>query len=502
MVRMKLLATALAAFLIALGAPLGAAAAPGPDAHCAIPTYDDHCESWATLYNDPAFGDSSNQTAKAIAVSPDGSRVFVTGTNTDARNALVPLYGWVTVAFSAATGQMLWETKEPLDHHAPADIAVSPDGTLVFVTGRAHADDSQSSIDQHMQTVAYDAATGEVRWQQMYDAAGTTDSYGTALAVSADGSTLVVAGEAPGAKGGYELLVQAYDAAEGTELWSGRYAASGTTANLPVGVQIDPAGTAAYVGASAIKGTDQDFLTAAFSARPSGDAPAGTLLWAARYDGIGSHLVDAATDLGLSPDGHRVYITGLSQQSTSGAFFPDYDYATLAYDATTGAQLWSARLVGSKRTGTSTALAVSPAGDQIAVTGELAAAAPSDMWFQFGTVAYDAASGAQKWVGRYGAPSDYHTAAYAVAYSPDAKRVYATGSSITYGNNLGDLATVAYDTATGTQAWAARYNQTGYDWDNGVALAVALDSKSVFIAGTLNRFTGDFSDIGAVAYPS
>src|SRR5262249_49196994 len=70
--------------------------------------------------------------ADGIAVS--GSRVFVTGEVERTVDTRTPL----TVAFDGADGSVLWKAAPDVAAHPeviPRRIAVSPDGTRVFVTG-------------------------------------------------------------------------------------------------------------------------------------------------------------------------------------------------------------------------------------------------------------------------------------------------------------------------------------------------------------------------------
>jgi hypothetical protein len=62
-------------------------------------------------------------------------------------------------------------------------------------------------------------------------------------------------------------------------------------------------------------------------------------LWSALYDGPG-HGDDLALDAAVSPDGSRVFVTGYSQG------FGGLDWATFAYDADTGAVVWTQRYDG------------------------------------------------------------------------------------------------------------------------------------------------------------
>jgi hypothetical protein len=68
--------------------------------------------------------------------------------------------------------------------------------------------------------------------------------------------------------------------------------------------------------------------------------PAGSRLWLRRYDGPGvgdDFQLDRAYSVAASPDGTKVFVTGESGGSTGS------DYATLAYDASSGARLWTKR---------------------------------------------------------------------------------------------------------------------------------------------------------------
>jgi hypothetical protein len=64
-------------------------------------------------------------------------------------------------------------------------------------------------------------------------------------------------------------------------------------------------------------------------------AAPGSRLWVSRYDGP-AHLDDGANAMGVSSDGSTVFVTGYNTGSNGSG-----DYATVAYDAATGAKLWS-----------------------------------------------------------------------------------------------------------------------------------------------------------------
>ena len=98
---------------------------------------------------------------------------------------------------------------------------------------------------------------------------------------------------------------------------------------------------------------------------PAGAAPPAGPRWGAFYDGPRSGL-DLANAMAVSPDGSRVYVTG----SSHGTKTSNSDYATVAYDAASGRQVWVARYNGpGNGNDFAGGLAVSPDGARVFVTG-------------------------------------------------------------------------------------------------------------------------------------
>jgi hypothetical protein len=155
----------------------------------------------------------------------------------------------------------------------------------------------------------------------------------------------------------------------------------------------------------------------------------GSQLWAARYTGPGH--VGVAYSVAVSPGGVRVFVTGQSAGTNGGV-----DYATVAYNAATGARLWAARYNGPTNTwSAASSVAVSPGGWSVFVTGVSEATSSG---LDYATVAYNAATGAQRWAARYTGPAPGVDVANSLAVSPTTGTVYVTGTT-------GDAyATVAY----------------------------------------------------------
>jgi outer membrane protein assembly factor BamB len=226
-----------------------------------------------------------------------------------------------------------------------------------------------------------------------------------------------------------------------------------------------------------------DYFTAAY------DGVTGDPVWASRYDGP-AHQEDEGRILTVSADGSRVFVTGESMNADL-----DWDYATVAYDATTGTRLWASRYDGpAHSTDFPHAIQVSPRGDAVFVTGESEKTlyAPD-----YTTVAYDAATGGRRWLRRYDGPGKVEDRAYGLVVAADGTKVYVTGES--WGTDTSsDYATICYDAGTGSPLWRVRYDGPLHRGDTSIAIAVIPDGQLVFITGhSAGINTGfDYATIG------
>jgi WD40 repeat protein len=378
------------------------------------------------------------------------------------------------------------------------------------------------------------AVPGGKLWVQRYNGPGNGNDAASSVAVSPDGGTVFVTGESKGVTpipDQSDYLTVAYNAATGAQLWTARY--SGTGTDQAGAVAVSPNGATVFVtGTSFGGGGLGDYVTVAYRASD------GTQLWVARYNdpandgdnakalsvsrdgttvfvtgtswrGSGSGIATVAyrTSDGaqmwvkswsppgwccnyyaraiVSPGGNRVFVTGLVQSQAATA-----EYGTVAYNATTGARLWARRYAGSG----ATALATSPDLKKVYVTGE--------SHFHYGTLAYSARSGALLWARFYGSrrPSG---GAGSVAVSPGGT-VVVTG--ISWGGTAAnyDYATVAYSRG-GAQLWARHYNGPGInlppnDFGDAAYTAAAPGNGKAYISGYSWGTSATGYDYATVAY--
>jgi hypothetical protein len=211
-------------------------------------------------------------------------------------------------------------------------------------------------------------------------------------------------------------------------------------------------------------------------------AATGAQLWLSRYSSSGTGA--QASSVAISPTGATVYITGSSDGPHG------LDYATIAYNAATGAQLWATWYGSPASDNGAIAVAVSPSAGKVFVTGTSLLASQYD----YATVAYHAATGAQAWAMRYNGPGNGDDLPTAMAISPTGGKVFVTGYSVG-GPGVVDYATIAYGTATGTEVWVMRHD--GYPH----SVAVSPTGRTVFVTGqVLGSGTIVHKNYGTIAY--
>lgn len=366
---------------------------------------------WQATYKPGAANDTQ---FSSMAVSPDGSTVFVTG------ESGYTGYKLLTVAYNAATGAMLWQATGASAGGVVWPVAVSPDGSTVFVSG------------PH-QTVAYNAATGALRWENTVT--------GAAMAVSADSKTLFVTGW-PGSIHA-PAMTEAFSAATGARLWQAEYASQPGNPAQTTSIGLSPDGSTVFVAGTAgdpnAPAEHPRLITIAYN------AATGTQQWADASQP--RHKGSAISGLAVDPSGTAVFTTEGIQ--TKGIVIYQ---VTTALDPATGATLWHQAVHAPSGTRTWTAaipyaLAASPNGATVYVTGYETLKPPSGLRPLLGylTIAYDAATGHQRWTAVYQHRDQDIPAAIAV--SPGGSQVFVTGlSARAYYQELSgnDIVTVAY----------------------------------------------------------
>jgi PQQ-like domain len=317
-------------------------------------------------------------------------------------------------------------------------------------------------------------ATGEELWVARYDGGLENDDRAVAVATSIDGSVVFVTGGSTVPPGNLDYRTIAYDSATGAEIWNSTYDGIAGPGSLDsdeaTAIGVSPDGTTVFVTGN-IRGEptrNLDVATVAY------DAATGSKLWASRY---GLKRDDAARALEVSADSSTVFVTGKSQSPTTGR-----DYATVAYDAATGTEVWVDRYDGPNTGGDkATALGVSPDGSAVFVTGQSRGATSHR---DYTTVAYDAPTGGRLWIRRFDGADGLRDQARALEVSPDGSTVVITGfSKRSSGVADTDVATVALDSTTGDRLWSALYGGAAGASDIGNAVDISADGSVVFVGG-------------------
>ena len=340
--------------------------------------------------------------ADDVEVSPDGSKVFLAG------SVLVDALteNFVTAAIDARTGAVLWGHRySPGNGQSAAALGIATDGASVYVAGSFEGISGGLNDHWDFGTVAYDGQTGALLWTARFNGPDDSNDIPYAgVAINPDRTLLYVAGmSGPDSGGDYGTV--AYATSDGSQVWvDTQDAGSGDQAHA---MAVSPDGRFLYVTGYNFQASTETFAYDAYTGKlfataisPTGGldvllAPDASRVYVAggtvaSYDSkLGGPLWTAsiphfgAISLTVSPDGTRVYATGTVDNRFMCQEFSSWDYATLAFDASTGTILWRAHYVGLDRASNDTATDVltSPDGSSLFVSGN------SDTCSSNGTVA-------------------------------------------------------------------------------------------------------------------
>ncbi|SDI54645.1 S8 family serine peptidase [Nonomuraea jiangxiensis] len=428
-------------------------------------------EAWAATYGAAGGSDSAEQ----IALDPKGKRVYVSGASYGSTpGALSPQIA--TVAYDAATGAEVWSKgyRGPGgDYDEPSAIEVSPDGSRLYVVGVSAGSDTGNDAV----TIAYDTATGAEVWVARHAGVAAGTDNGNGLALSPDGKNVYVTGMTSLGEGGKEdYFTVSYRAEDGTQAWLAHYDGPGGSTDDAREISVAPDGSKIFVtGQSA--GEDGTGLTNWGTV--AYDAGTGAQLWAAQLDGP-AHGLDIPSAMEVAADGKAVFVSGATSHPRT-----QTDMTTVAYDTTTGKELWSDTFDGPAHGSDNPHdLALSPDGGRLFVTGNTDGEGTRS---DYTTIAYDPATGQRSWVRRHSGQAGADDIAWDVAVTPDGGKVLITGQSSDDASRGTDFLTIAYDPATGEPVWTGRYDGTAGQSDDAHALAVdtaAGTGVRIFVTGS------------------
>ncbi len=423
---------------------------------------------WETRYDGPV---SSVDTARTIALSPDGTRAYITGFSKAFTG-----YEHLTLAYDTADGKRLWEARyseSKGQQDVSRALAVSRDGRMVYLTGSLGTKGGAGPRADYA-TAAYDAESGARKWVTRYnptpaagDSAGTGTSLAWAIAVSPDGTRVFVTGRSDTPDTAADIATVAYSTADGKQLWAVRYAGPGDDQGLGIAVSRD--GERVFItGYAENAKSGIDYVTIAY------DATDGRQIWLTNYSALGAEG-DYSRAIQYSPDGLRVFVTGEAYRPDTGL-----DCVTVAYSAADGKQLWVAREDGpGHRDDSGLMFATGASGATIFVAGNTSGAGGSDDIF---VTAYEAATGKRLWVYTFDGDGRQQDHAFGLAVSPNGQSVFVTGSSRGIRGD-DDIATIGLDARTGLGQWIARYQGPELSTDEPAGLAVSPDGLKVFVTG-------------------
>lgn len=232
---------------------------------------------------------------------------------------------FVTIKYSPGGGGLTWSRTLGGAFNDNPKVILTDAASNVYVTGNHEYSVGTTYFDFR---VAKYNSVGTLQWSVTEDSGfGKLD---TPFAMSLDGANnVVVAGSGfTDILNEEDFMTVKFSGASGAVLWKRLYAGDAEALDVVNAVVVGSTNNVYVTGKSKSIATSEDYYTIAYNS-------SGTELWASRYTTPGLRY-DEAKDIRISADGLSLYITGYS-------FYPatNNDFATLKYNASTGAILWT-----------------------------------------------------------------------------------------------------------------------------------------------------------------
>jgi hypothetical protein len=282
-------------------------------------------QKWRVVLASPYIVGNTGDHLDAMSVSPDGTAIALAGRWTEdditLSNGVHRGVMWSTQVISAATGAVRWgtTTKGGLGNDYPHVVAWSPDGGSVVTGGELQLSEIGNVNEGTVAT--FNAADGTRRWQVSLPY-GTGGSSVTDLAVSRDGTAVLVTGENTTQGTGADFLTRSLAIATGAELWRATFLQTG--GDTPEALALSPDGGTVYVaGATEQPLNGWDATTVAYRVSD------GTQRWVGNYTGPNQNDPEGEImqSLAVSADGR---VLAIAMRSPGAA--TNTDMAVVTYD--------------------------------------------------------------------------------------------------------------------------------------------------------------------------
>ncbi len=294
------------------------------------------------------------------------------------------------------------------------------------------------------------------RWDGPYSSDGPIDRRADedtkGIVASDDGDLVIVSGRTPASPEWYEGVAIALDGKTGETLWTHTFERPSDVRGVIWEPAISPDGDTVYLGGEGAN--DADEHVALIRAL---DAETGGTDWEYTFKGAADH--PRFYDLGLSPDGSKVFATGPAQNRI----------LTVALDASDGSLLWKDLYDHPDAALRANHVVVSPDGEQVAVAGWLVG--------DHGVLmrAFDADTGTVDWTSVI--PEINGDRPVGFEYSQDSDRLFVVKVPTFSGPGQ---KTFALDAQTGQTLWSHKFH----------AEEVAVDPANELVYVTRGRASG------------